>query len=273
MSDWFDTGKSAVDRANQKSTGSKISLRFYLKPNSEATALFVDGDNTPEEPIGNFKEHAFETTDGKWPNFCTCVGPAKCPVCKEGLRPYDAWPLTIVQLRPSWTGRDGKEHKFERKLLIAKKEAMQKILRFAAQRKGLVGTVWNIFRTGDRAYTIGDDWQFVSKVGGEGILTPAQRRVEMAKPFDISVIGSDGKQIDIRAEIPTENVQPLNYRELLKPRTYEELMQDGIDFEGTKRRAASWGDKDGKGGGGRGGQRGGGGPGGGGKGSEDEVPY
>jgi len=249
---WFDTGKAAVDRANQKSGTGKVSQRFYLKSGSEATIIFVDGDNTTEEPIGNFKEHTYEASDGKFPNFCTCVGPAKCPVCKEGLRPYDAWPMTIVQLRPGWTGRDGKEHKFERKLLIAKKEAMQRILRHAAQRKGLVGTVWNIFRTGDRAYTVGDDWQFVQKVGGDGVLLPAQRRAEMGKPFHVSVIGSDGKAIEIDAEIPRENLEPFNYRELLKPRTYEELMSDGIDFDGTKRRAASWADKDKDGAGGRG---------------------
>lgn len=271
MSDWFDTGKSAVDRANQKgSTKNTSTQRFYLKSGSEATIMFVDGDNTEEEPIGNFKEHNFDSNTGFWPNFCTCVGAARCPVCKEGIRPYDAWPLTIVQIRPSWTGRDGVEHKFERKLLVAKKEAMQRILRHLAQRRGLVGTIWNIYRTTDRAYTIGDDWQFITKIGGDGQLAPAQRRVEMGNPFDIAVVGSDGREISIHVEVPIENLQPFDYRDLLKPKTYEDLVEAGIDFEGTKRRAAQWANKDGgrgRGGqGAKGGQRSGGN-------ASDEVQY
>lgn len=269
MNDWFDTGKSAVDRANQKSPSRTPShQRFYLKSGNEATIMFVDGDNTEEEPIGNYKEHNYDVTSGFWPNFCTCVGAAKCSVCKGGLRPYDAWPLTIVQLRPDWTGKDGVKHEFERKLLVAKKEAMQRILRHLGQRKGLVGTIWNIYRTTDRAYTIGDDWQFVRKIGGDDQLAPAQRRVEMGKPFDVSVIGADGNEIEIHAEIPTENVQPFDYREMLKPKTQEELLNEGFDAEGTKQRAAQWAKKDG----GRGRRGGGGAPQGGGS-ASDEVKY
>lgn len=224
MGDWFDTGKGAVDRANQKGTGFSISRRFYMKPGSEATILFVDGDNVDSEPIGSYREHGFVTKDGKWPNFCTCPGPKDCTVfCKVGIRPYDAWPFTIIQLSPAWKDRDGKEHTNERKLLVAKKEAMQRILRHLSHRKGLVGTVWNIFRSGERAYTIGDDWQFDRKIGGEAILLPPARREVIAKELNL----------------PLDAVQPLNYREILKPKDEDSLLAEGIDIEATRRKN-SW---------------------------------
>lgn len=222
---WFETGKGAVDRANAKPQR-KLSFRFYMKQGSEAEIVFLDGDNTDLEPIGSYKEHAYVTKDGKWPNFATCSGRA-CPICREGLRAYDAWPFTIIQTKPTWKDRNGVEHTNEIKLLVAKKEAMQKILRHISLRKGLVGTQWNVFRSGQKAYTIGDDWQFGRKIGGDGNITPVERRLLVAKEFNLK----------------PEIVVSINFREDLKPKTYEELMAEGIDFEGTRRREASYGGK------------------------------
>jgi hypothetical protein len=228
MNDWFNTGKEATDRANAAKAAPKAYLyRYYMKIGSEAEVSFLDGDNTDLEPIGSYREHSYSTKDGKWPNFCTCVGKS-CPVCREGIRAYDAWPFTIIQHKPTWTDRNKVEHKDEIKLMVVKKEAMQKMLRNIGLRKGLVGTVWNVFRSGQKAYTIGDDWQFNRKVGGDGNITPVERRLLVAKEF-----GMDPKI-----------VVPINYREVLKPKTHEELMAEGIDFEGTRKKDSSFSKKD-----------------------------
>lgn len=250
---WYDTGKEATDRATAKPKFG-VSRRFYLKIGGEGEILFIDGDNTTEEPIGSYREHAYVTKDGKWPNFATC-SVRNCPICREGLKPYDAWPFTIIQVKPTWTDRQGKEHANEVKLLVAKKEAMQKILRHIGLRKGLVGTYWNVFRSGQKSYTIGDDWQFQKKIGGDGPMLPAERRILIAKEFNLK----------------PEDVKPFNYREVLKPHTIDELMAEGIDFEGTKRREASFfGGPGGGKGGSQGGQNGGGQPA---QGGGEEVPY
>jgi hypothetical protein len=231
---WFDTGKGAVDRANQKSSGFAASRRFYMKTGSEAAIIFLDGDNTDAEPIGSFREHAYVTKDGKWPNFCTCPGPKDCTTfCKGGIRPYDGWPFTIIQVSPVYKDRDGKEHFNERKLLISKKEAMQKILRHLSHRKGLVGTVWNIFRSSDRSYTIGDDWQFDRKIGGDVQMPPQARRELISKELSL----------------PPEGVLPLVYREILKPKDENDLVFEGVDIEATKRKNSWTSDRNGQGGG------------------------
>jgi len=234
MSDWFSTGQSAVDRAYQKSKGF-FSDRFFLKDGAEATIMFVDGDNTQEEPIGNFREHQFNTLDGQFSNFCSCVGPAQCLLCQKGLSAYDAWPFTIVQLRASFTAKDGKPIPIGRKLLISKKEAVQKILRYVAQKQGLVGSIWTVYRTSKTAYTIGDDWQFLQKIGTDG-MTPAQRREEMKKPFSLQLPDpQDPKKVEpVEFTIPPECLEVIKYRDILKPKTADELQAAGVDWSKTK---------------------------------------
>lgn len=227
---WFETGQSAVDRALLKNKTFTVGQRFFIKPGAEAMIAFLDGDNTQEEPIGNFKEHQYETLDGKWPNYCTCVGGGRgCEFCLKGIKAYEAWPFSIIQIKPVWKDKEGKEHGNQKKLLIAKKEVMQRMLRHIQTRKGLVGTIWTCFRTNsNKSYTVGDDWQFERKIEGG--------RAELAKHLGVDM----------------ERVTPFNYRELLKPKTTKELLDEGADFAGTKKRQDSWGSK-GDGGGGDGG--------------------
>lgn len=230
---WFETGQASVDRALAKNKSFAIGQRFFIKPGNEAQIAFLDGDNTAEEPIGNFKEHQYETLDGKWPNYCTCIGGGRgCAFCVKGIKAYEAWPFTILQIKPVYKDKEGKEHTNQKKLLIAKKEVMQRMLRHIQTRKGLVGTIWTTFRTNsNKSYTVGDDWQFERKIEGG--------RAELAKHLGVDM----------------ERVAPFNYRELLKPKTEKELLDEGADFAGTKKRQDSWGE-------GRGGAAGGGGGGG-----------
>ena len=229
MNDWFNTGQSAVDRAYQKK--SFFNDRFFLKDGHEAVIAFVDGDNTPDEPIGNFREHQYTTLDGQFSNFQSCVGASACELCQKQLNPYDAWPFTVVQLRTSSVTKDGKEIGMARKLLISKKEAVQKILRYVGQKQGLVGTVWAVYRTSKTGYTIGDDWQFLHKIGTDG-MAPAVRREEMKKQFSLSLPNpKNPRQIDkLDFTIPAEMVQVINYREVLKPKTGPELQAAGVDW-------------------------------------------
>jgi hypothetical protein len=241
MTEWFQTGQEAVDQANKKIDFTPQTRRFYMKPGADATIVFLDGDNSDDEPIGNYKEHQFESTTGRWPNFASCTGAAGgCVFCKAGVRAYDAWPLTIIQIKPTWTDRDGNEHKNQRKLLIAKKESMQRLLRQIEKREGLAGTVWSIYRSNQRAYTIGDDWEFDKKIGGDEEMTGKERRRAIAKKLEIDI----------------DKCERIDYREELKPMTAEELEAAGADVEGTKRRQESY--RSAKSGGGSGGRSDGG---------------
>jgi hypothetical protein len=217
MSDWFSTGQAAVDKALAKGGFASSSSRFWLKSGNESVIAFCDGDNSDKEPIGNCKEHDFKIHGSNWPGFTTCVGmnppePFKpCPLCKAGLKPYEAWPFTIIQVSTNAKDKDGKDiPPNQKKLLMAKKESMQRILRHITQRKGLVGTIWNAFRSGSSAVNIGDDWQFAEKVDG----------------------GRDG--LAKKLGVPLELVQPFVYRDILKPKTSDELASEGVDYSGSK---------------------------------------
>lgn len=233
MTDWFSTGKEAVDKAYQKKTF--FNDRFFLKEGFEAVIAFVDGDNSPDEPIGNFREHQYTTLDGQFSNFQSCIGAAGCELCQKQLNAYDAWPFTIVQLRTSSVTKAGEQIKMARKLLISKKEAVQKILRYVGQKQGLVGTVWAVYRTSKTGYTIGDDWQFLCKIGTDG-MSPTQRREEMKKVFTLSLPDpkTPTKVDKLDFVIPPEMLQIINYREVLKPKTKDELQAAGVDWTKTK---------------------------------------
>jgi hypothetical protein len=253
---WFNTGQEAIAKVTAKSGGS-WSDRFFVKSAGEAVIAFVDGENPADDAdpdrVGHFKEHMYTKLDGSWSNYASCTGPATCLLCKSGLKPYDAWPFTVIQIRPTWKGKDGVEHSNDKKLMIVKKEAMQKVLRYIASKRGLTGTVWSVYRSGDKAYTIGDDWQFLKKIGADG-MTPAQRRIEMAKPFQIEVPQKDGTVANITVTIPSANLVKHDYETALKPKTEAEWAADGVDVAATKSKADSYG-KDGAKGGSSGGTK------------------
>lgn len=221
---WYNTGKSAEDAAHASGGGGGdfSSFRFFLKPTNAAVIAFCDGDNSEAEPVGHYKEHSFSKRDTRAPGFATCWrGTGEdCPLCDAGLRPYDAWPFTIIQIKPTWTDKEGKEHGNQKKLLVVKKEMMQRVLRFIEQREGLTGTLWDIHRSGKRSYTVGDDWQHKEKIEGG--------REALAKHLGVDA----------------ERVEPLDYMELLRPKTLEELQALGADIEATQKREAEWAARD-----------------------------
>lgn len=227
---WFNTGKSAEEAAHKSGGGGGdySSFRFFLKPNNAAVIAFCDGDNTEAEPIGHYREHSFNRNNSRAPGFATCAkgtGMA-CALCDAGLKPYDAWPFTIIQIKPIWTDKEGKEHGNQKKLMVVKKEMMQRVLRFIEQREGLAGTVWDVHRSGKRSYTVGDDWQFKHKI--EGGRSGLPKHLTDATEFPVK----------------DEDVSPLNYMELLKPKTLEELQAMGADIEATLKREAEWAARD-----------------------------
>jgi len=220
MSGWFQTGKDAMRPLDSDRNTSDF--RFFLKSGKEATVAFCDGDNTADEPIGHFREHVVNLRDSRAPGYASCSGPSDCPLCRAGLRPYDAWPFTIIQIKPTWTDRDDKEHRNQKRLMVVKMKMFERILRLIEQRRGLTGSIWTLFRSSKTAFTVGDDWQFQEKISGG--------RIGLAK------------HLGIQAE--SGGVSPINYREDLKPKTQAELDAMGADIEATKRQENEWSERD-----------------------------
>lgn len=189
--------------------------RFRLKSGDEAEVLFVDGDNTEEEPIPYIKEHAFFNRDGTGPNFAPCPK-ENCPVCPLDLKPYNAWMFSVVRIRDAQTGV-GMAGDVE--LLVAKIPTMQRILGLVIRHEGLVGSVWKLRMSGPKSPVVGDEWQFIRKIGGDGKMAPAERRLLVAK------------EMGVEAGL----LKPIDYGLVSRPRSREELISEGIDVEGTRR--------------------------------------
>ena len=233
---WFSTGFDEVDKvaAAQKARRSVFD-RFALKfdrqtsKGEEATVVFIDPDS--EKDVPGFWEHEYDTLDGAWYNYTLCSqGVHPCVMCERGIPRYFAGGFSIIRISPT-RDQQGKEYINQRQLLIAKTESMQRLRRMFQARQGLVGTVWSVFRTSNRAAKIGDDWQFLRKIEG----------------------GREGIARELK--VGPEVVKPYNYAETLIMKSRESLLSEPVDWAKSADKNKRFDNE----GGGRGGHGGGGG--------------
>ncbi len=230
---WFSTGFEEVDKVEQaqqqrRSAFNRFNLRFNRETNKgeEATVCFLDPDT--EKDVPGFWEHEYDTLDGAWYNYNLCPrGHSPCLMCERRLQPYFAGAMSILRLSPKKDNM-GRELINVKELLIAKTESMQRLRRMFEQRKGLVGTVWSVFRTSSRAAKIGDDWQFQKKIEG----------------------GREGIARELR--LSPEQVKPFVYSEVLIMKSKEDLLREPIDWNKSAEKGKNFGDSRGGGGGGGG---------------------
>jgi len=151
---WFGRG---YDEADKAASSSAVFKRFFLKPGEERQIVFLD-----EEPFV-FWEHNV-MIDGDWRNFVTCLaGMEQCPCCERGISRYFIGAYSIIDMT-GWTDRDGKQHKNEKRLLLAKRDNIKRLKRAKDRYSGLTKAVFSVYRTSPKAFVIGDDWNFIRKM-------------------------------------------------------------------------------------------------------------
>jgi hypothetical protein len=141
-----------------------------------------------------------------------------CPLCASEMWPsyignfsvIDMGTLEDGQLK-GWVSDKGVNYQFGRKFLGAKSGGkdkpgmLPKLKRLADKRGGkLIGTVWDVYRSGQKVEAVGDEWEFVEQV---------KPTAEAIKRY----------LLDLGAEEKYLKVQPINYAELFKPNTFERL--------------------------------------------------
>lgn len=138
-----------------------IPFRFRLKVGDEAEVIILDA-----QPYF-CREHNWKASDGKWKNFEVCImETGNCPLCqklgKEGS--YNMM-LTCIDTR-SYTDNNGKTHKNQRRLLVAKTMMIPKFERiFVDQCKGnFRGARLKLVRDGQKSSSIGDGATFMGRV-------------------------------------------------------------------------------------------------------------
>jgi hypothetical protein len=135
-----------------------------------------------------------------WPSF---VGYFTVIDCGDVARRADG----TVKLS-GFTGKTGKVYQFQKSLLGAKRGGkdkpgvLQKLRRLASKHgDSLAGTVWDVYRSGAKVESVGDEWEFVEKV----------------KPSDYgSYLAGLGAQGDV-------DLKQFDYAKVFAPKPYDDL--------------------------------------------------
>jgi hypothetical protein len=154
--------------------------------------------------------------NGHWRNFYVCTGSEDepCPICEEGKTPSMVAAFTVIDHTP-YTDREGKEHKDQKMLLVAKRTTQQVLEAVAVKRGGLAGVTFDIMRVDeDQSPAVGSMFDFIEKHDIEKVIkkygapydyekdlaykTPEQLRAEgFGKPNKIgSESNDDGDDLD-----------------------------------------------------------------------------
>ena len=199
---WYMKGEEGWDRAKkddeeaQRRREQRGPMRFWLQNNSAAKLVFLDNPNFI------FYEHnLYHIKQEFW--FETCIKDMDtCPICEDGQNPAIAAVCTIIRLG-KWTDREGKEHKVQRMLFVAKGRAREKLYNQLKRREGsLVGCVYEVSRGATKTEAgTGEDFDYLNKkLGKEGFL-----------------------KLVPKGEKPKEFLKAADYEKIFEPKSASEL--------------------------------------------------
>lgn len=162
-------------RKDQRALRSKEPRRFFLKTNEEREIVIVDAVEVDDLFLR--REHQLMGDSGKYDFIVPCNDDTgNCPVCEHHpQRPSSLnLLLTIIDLTP-YTNSNGDEIPWSKRLLGVKPGQHKKFLRWAEREErgeiGLRGLILRTFRTGDKAFSIGDDIEVVGRMSEDDLLT------------------------------------------------------------------------------------------------------
>lgn len=197
MSEWLKRGYEIADKREKEIEERRKNTvrRFWLKPEGTTKIVFLD-DNPPI-----IDEHQVKI-DGDWKHWFTCnsVIGAECPHCKAGNKPSVTGFYTILDMS-EWTDSKGNVHRNERQLFSVKLKTLKKLKRASAKQRakgfdGLVGCVFEVYRTDSDAPNTGDDYEFIERLTEEELK---------------DLVGKNG------------TIEPFDYAQILAPKTEEEM--------------------------------------------------
>jgi len=166
MKNWFKRGfdegsKVMEEERKAKSTGTRSAAgnRFWMPKDSDKNLVFLT-----DEPF-LFMEHQWKE-NGNWRNWATCLEPLglPCQRCDDDSNRYQVAAFTVVDCSP-WKDKEGKEHRFTKRLFMAKSGIWEKIERERGllQEDGntLRGAAFRVFRgKDDKSPGVGEDFKF-----------------------------------------------------------------------------------------------------------------
>jgi len=184
-------------------------FRFYMKPEAERVITFLDGGLDVDGDLDSvcYYEHTINNPAQKYPKY-VCINDAvsgvECPVCASGNTPYFATVFTVLTHEKWMSKKEKKEYEGSIQLFIAKTGVADKLRKKAKKyENGLIGATFEVTRTNADAFNVGDDFDYVQ----------SNTLSELQEAF------------------PDCKVLPLDYDEVIKVHSAEELLALGF---GTK---------------------------------------
>jgi hypothetical protein len=203
---WYSTGKAGWKKAKEEDAAAKARReqrgprRFWLDYDKSAKIVFLD---TPDFFV---HEHNLKI-GGKYFNYATCLREVDtCPPCDEGDNPSYIVAGSIINLTP-WTDKEGKVHKNEKQLFVAKGRARQRLMKQIERRGGdLTGCVYEMSRgSSTTECSTGEDFEYIKTVEVKKMLKAAP--------------------VDKKGQVDKTFIEPFNYAEIFAPKTSAELRE------------------------------------------------
>lgn len=182
---WFAKGNDSRASDLMNIGRESKSWRFWVKKGESAEIIFLD------DPQFLITEYSFKIGDS-YQNY-TCAGET-CPALLRGYKPYPAQLYTVLDLTP-WKDKEGKEHKFTKKVLVVKGKKSMELLDHQRQaaKGSLIGVKMKMIRTNaDKSSNIGDSFVISGKVKldtlSESDRAPVDYEQEFAPPTESKMI-------------------------------------------------------------------------------------
>jgi len=170
---WFNTGFESSSHAYDYDDSNKGPRRFWMPPETQKRVIFLDDDPT------TFWEHNFKHK-GSWKNWEPCKKRNRmddnCALCERypDRKPSFIGLLSVISMTP-WESKQGREFCYGRELFAAKlggkdkPGVLKKLERMKKQHGGLTGCVFDIYRSGGKTESVGDEFTLVEKIAPKDI--------------------------------------------------------------------------------------------------------
>lgn len=235
---WGSQSWDSVDDfgGSEKTASNDGPRTFYMPQGVTKRIIFLDN-----APFTFWQHSLYEITrSAKDKEICLKKNriAQECPICDKELWASMIGYFTVVDMGDvkrgaggevkleGWTSDKGVVYQFGKKLLGAKRGGkdkpgiLKKIARLAERHGDLTGCVFDVYRSGGKVESCGDEWDFVEKVAPDQIA---------------DYLRNAGAEDDHVADLT-----PYNYTEVFEPKTVEQLKAI-VSGGGSASSAPSWG--------------------------------
>lgn len=224
---WFNTGFESTGSAYDYDDGPKGPRRYWMPADTEKRVIFLDDVPT------TFWEHNFKH-GGNWRNWEPCKFRNKmddsCAVCDRypDRKPSFIGMLSVINLT-TWQSRDGKEFCYGRELFVAKlggkdkPGVLKKLERLKKQHGGLTGCIFDIYRSGGKTESVGDEFTLVEKIDPKKMAAYGKAQLKEWVQYVNEQIEDPENYLTLDKLWERAPWTPFDYGEILTVRSNEEL--------------------------------------------------